>query len=48
MADSRHIAKYWKRYNSPTNGNEPIWMKLETSYPLYVRHDAVAMATAAA
>ena len=26
MADGRHIAKCWKRYNSPTN--RPIWMKL--------------------
>jgi len=26
MADGRHIAKCWKRYNSPING--PIWMKL--------------------
>jgi len=24
MADSRHIAKCWKRYNLPING--PIWM----------------------
>ena len=60
MADGRHIAEYWKRYNSPTNG--PIWMKLGWSHPItspicpqhgghigdiYVRHVAVAMATAA-
>jgi len=32
MADGRHIAEYWKRYNSPTNG--PIWMKLEWSHPI--------------
>jgi len=30
MADGRHIAEYWKRYNSPTN--EPIWMKLGWSH----------------
>ena len=30
MADSRHIAEYWKRYNSPING--PIWMKLGWSH----------------
>ena len=24
MADGRHIAEYWKRYNSPSTG--PIWM----------------------
>ena len=32
MADGRHIAEYWKRYNSPTNG--PIWMKLGWSHPI--------------
>ena len=32
MADSRHIAKCWKRYNSPMNG--PIWMKLGWSHPI--------------
>ena len=32
MADGRHIAKCWKRYNSPING--PIWMKLEWSHPV--------------
>jgi len=26
MADGRHIAKSWERYNSSING--PIWMKL--------------------
>ena len=49
MADGRHIAKCWKRYNSPING--PIWMKLRWSHPImprYVRHLAVAMATAVA
>ena len=49
MADGRHIAEYWKRYNSPING--PIWMKLGWSHPImsrYVRHVAVAMATAVA
>jgi len=30
MAYGRHIAEYWKRYNSPTNG--PIWMKLGWSH----------------
>jgi len=30
MADGRHIAKCWKRYNSPING--PIWMKLGWSH----------------
>jgi len=30
MADGRHIAEYWKRYNSPING--PIWMKLGWSH----------------
>ena len=32
MADGRHIAEYWKRYNSPTHG--PIWMKLGWSHPM--------------
>jgi len=32
MADGRHIAKCWKRYNSPTNG--PISMKLGWSQPI--------------
>jgi len=32
MADGRHIAKYWKRYNLPING--PIWMKLGWSHPI--------------
>jgi len=32
MADGRHIAEYWKRYNSPTNG--PIWMKIGWSHPI--------------
>ena len=32
MADGRHIAKCWKRYNSPING--PIWMKHEWSHPI--------------
>ena len=32
MADGCHIAEYWKRYNSPTNG--PIWMKLGWSHPI--------------
>jgi len=31
MADGRHIAKCWKRYNLPING--PIWMKLGWSHP---------------
>jgi len=32
MADGRHVAEYWKRYNSPTNG--PCWMKLGWSHPI--------------
>jgi len=32
MADGRHIAKRWKRYNSPNSG--PIWMKLGWSHPI--------------
>ena len=32
MADGRHIAKFWKRYNSPING--PIWMILLWSHPI--------------
>ena len=32
MADGRHIAKCWKRHNSPING--PIWMKLWLSNPI--------------
>jgi len=32
MADGRHIAKCWKRYNSPISG--PIWMKLGWSHPI--------------
>jgi len=49
MADGRHIAEYWKRYNSPING--PILMKLGWSHHImtqYVRHVAIAMATAVA
>jgi len=49
MADGRHIAEYWKCYNSLING--PIWIKLGWSHPImsrYVRHVAVAMATAIA
>jgi len=48
MADGRHIAKCWKRYNSAISG--PIWMKLNVHIPpcpRHVRHDAVAMATEA-
>ena len=30
MADGRHIAQYWKRYNTLING--PIWMKLRWSH----------------
>ena len=47
MADGLHIAEYWKRYNSPINGQ--IFMKLGWSHPImprHVRHDVVAMATA--
>ena len=46
MAGGRHIAKCWKRYNSPIN--EPIWMKLGWSHPTMsptCPHDAVTMAT---
>jgi len=32
MADGRHIAKCWKRYNFPING--PILMKLGWSHPI--------------
>jgi len=32
MADGRHIAKCWKRYNSPISGQ--IWMKLGWSHPI--------------
>jgi len=32
MADGRHIAEYWKCYNSPISG--PIWMKLGWSHPI--------------
>jgi len=32
MTDGRHIAKCWKRYNSPING--PIWMKIGWSHPI--------------
>jgi len=49
MADGRHIAKCWKRYNSPIN--KLIWMKLGWSHPIMsptCPHDAVAMATAVA
>ena len=34
MADGRHIAEYWKRYNSPING--PISMKLGWSHPFFI------------
>jgi len=47
MADNRHVGKYWKYHNSLTvnqfgrdlGGRIP-------SHSRYVRHDAVAMATA--
>jgi len=49
MADGRHIAKCWKRYNSPIDA--PIGMKLGWPHPImsptYPR-DAVAIATAVA
>jgi len=32
MADGRHVGKYWKCHNSPTNG--PIETKLEWSHPI--------------
>ena len=32
MADGRHIAEYWKRYNSPING--PIWIKVGWSHTI--------------
>jgi len=32
MADGRHIAKCWKRYNSPTNGL--IWIKVGWLHPI--------------
>jgi len=31
MADNRHVGKYWKCYNTPTNG--PIGTKLGWSHP---------------
>ena len=34
MADSRRIAKCWKRYNSPINGPIWNWMKLGWSHPI--------------
>ena len=49
MADGRHVGKYSKCHNSPTNG--PTATQLGWSHPImprHVRHDAVAMATAVA
>ena len=34
MADSRHVRKYWKCHNSPTNG--PTGMKLRWSHPIMI------------
>ena len=49
MADGRHVGKYWKYHNSPSNG--PIGRKLAGRIPSrfrHVRHNAVAIATAVA
>ena len=49
MADGRHVGKYWKYGNSPSNG--PIGTKLGWSHPSrfrHVRHNSVAMTTAVA
>ena len=50
MADGPHIAKCWKRYNSPING--PIgmktWVIASHLVPDMSPRDAVAMATAVA
>ena len=52
MADGRHVGKYSKCHNSPTNG--PTVTQIGWSHdhipscPRHVRHDAVAMATAVA
>ena len=35
MADGRHVGKYWKCYNSTTNGT--IWTKLGWSHPIVFR-----------
>jgi len=35
MADSRHVGKYWKYHNSPSNG--PIGTKLRWSHPITFR-----------
>jgi len=46
MADGRHVGKYWKYHNSPSNG--PIGTKPGWSHPItcrHVRHNAVEMAT---
>ena len=45
MADGRHVGKYRKCRELPTNG--PIWAKLGWSHDImspYVGHGAVAMA----
>jgi len=39
MADGRHIAEYWKRYNSSIS--EPIWMKLGWSHDLLPSNGAL-------
>ena len=50
MADGRHVGKYQKCHNQPTNG--PIWTKLRWSHPIMsmtcppLRLDAVAMVAA--
>ena len=49
MADGRHVGKYLKYHNSPTNGpteTQVGWSHHITSR--HVRHDAVAMTTAVA
>jgi len=50
MADGRHVGKYWKYHNSPSTG--PIGTTLGWShpitFPLQVRQNGVAMATAVA
>jgi len=50
MADGRHVGKYCKCHNSPTNGqtDTQLGRTHPIIYPRYVPHDSVTMATAIA
>jgi len=49
MADGRHVGKYWKYHNAPSNGPNQLGRNLAgriLSCSRHFRHNAVAMATA--